>query len=457
MRTAAITTLIATISGTATASESVETSSVSALELTASDVLWLAEHSWGVHSSVLKELQDEDFTLAKLDCSFLDALKSEPFRFMHFQHFCTAAKEATNQRFVKTVDTATGNVQKVAVESPVAPRRRLAASDKWSGLNIKSDSASITFGSSADVGIYRTGDNQLNFTAAEVVVHQDMTVTQDLVVSDVNVVDGIASNAEAISSNAASISSNQAAISVNTNDIADNAAAISSNTAAIASNTGDISTNAGNIATNGAAISVNEGAIASNAIDISTNADNIATNAADISTNAATISSVESALDARVSAVEKSSLCSRAECCNDQYSWSGSVLYCWNTAYSSYDADPCGCRAQVYNLGSSTAFAHQQNCISKGGHLMSVHSAAAMTAVAAYTSAYLWIGLYDRKVEGNFHWFDGTQLMYTAWNSGEPNDSSGEDCVHTTGTNRNLWNDQDCEESLTYHGICLFV
>eukprot|EP00750_Incisomonas_marina_P016456 INCI19131.1.p1 GENE.INCI19131.1~~INCI19131.1.p1 ORF type:complete len:501 (-),score=118.30 INCI19131.1:105-1478(-) len=457
MRTAAVTALVAAISGSAAASESLETSSVSALQLTASDVLWLAEHAWGVHSSVLKELQDEDFTLAKLDCSFLDALKSEPFRFMHFQHFCNAATEASGQQFVKTVDTTTGNVQNLAVEPSVAPRRRLAASDKWSGLNIKSDSASITFGTSADVGIYRTGDNQLNFTAAEVVVHQDLTVTQDLVVSDVNIVDGIASNAAAISSNAAAVSANEAAISANTNDIANNAAAISSNAADIATNAGDISTNADNIATNGAAISVNEGAIASNAIDISTNAGNIAANAADISTNAATISSVEAALDSRVTAVAKSALCSRTECCNDQYSWSGSVLYCWNTAYSSYDADPCGCRAQVYNLGSATAFTHQQNCISKGGHLMSVHSAAAMTAVAAYTTAYLWIGLYDRKVEGNFHWFDGTQLMYTAWNSNEPNDSSGEDCVHTTGTSRNLWNDQDCEELLPYYGICLFV
>ena len=429
---------------------------MSGLQLTASDVLWLSENAWGVHSSVLKELQDEDFTLAKLDCSFLDALKSEPFRFMHFQHFCNAAKEASGQQFVKTVDTTTGNVRDLAVAPSVAPRRRLAASGKWSGLNIRREFASITLGKSADVGIYRTGDNQLNFTAAEVVVHQDLTVTQNLVVSDVNIVDGIASNTAASSSNAATISANQVAISANTNDIGDNAATISSNAADIATNSGDISTNADNIATNGAAISVNEGAIASNAIDISTNAGNIAANAADISTNAATISSMEAGLDARVTAAAKSAHCSRTECCNDQYSWSGSVLYCWNTAYSSYDADPCGCRAQVYNLGSVSGFAHQQNCISKGGHLMSIHSAAAMNAVAAYGSE-LWIGLYDRKVEGNFHWYDGTQLMYTSWNADEPNDLSGEDCVHTTGDNLNLWNDRDCEALVTTQGICLFV
>lgn len=42
-----------------------------------------------------------------------------------------------------------------------------------------------------------------------------------------------------------------------------------------------------------------------------------------------------------------------------------------------------------------------------------------------------WIGLSDRVVENYFVWDDGTPVMYTNWNSKEPNNwrNLNEDCV----------------------------
>ena len=67
-----------------------------------------------------------------------------------------------------------------------------------------------------------------------------------------------------------------------------------------------------------------------------------------------------------------------------------------------------------------------------------------------------WIGGEDRADEGTWVWADGstfyegsTSVLYTNWNSGEPNDSSNEDCIQlipATG----LWNDAKCGDSHGY-------
>jgi hypothetical protein len=58
----------------------------------------------------------------------------------------------------------------------------------------------------------------------------------------------------------------------------------------------------------------------------------------------------------------------------------------------------------VQDLGTSNAFAHEKNCVSQGAHLMSVQSSVASAALAAYGQS-LWVGLFDHKVEGSYHWF----------------------------------------------------
>lgn len=67
-----------------------------------------------------------------------------------------------------------------------------------------------------------------------------------------------------------------------------------------------------------------------------------------------------------------------------------------------------------------------------------------------------WIGLSDLDDEGTYKWVNGNSLDFASalgedpWNSGEPNDSSGEDCVHTNANG--LWNDNKCSAALKY--IC---
>ncbi|XP_035660143.1 C-type lectin mannose-binding isoform-like [Branchiostoma floridae] len=70
-----------------------------------------------------------------------------------------------------------------------------------------------------------------------------------------------------------------------------------------------------------------------------------------------------------------------------------------------------------------------------------------------------WIGLDDRRNEGQFMWSDGTPLGsgYTYWSPGEPNDastSSDQDCVHLWPLAGFRWDDQPCERM--EHFVCQF-
>ncbi len=73
---------------------------------------------------------------------------------------------------------------------------------------------------------------------------------------------------------------------------------------------------------------------------------------------------------------------------------------------------------------------------------------------AQYLSGAFWIHLDDKDSEGTWMWGDGTELAYsTAWNSGEPNNSGGEDCVHSNWAGPGNWNDIVC--SRTYPFTCM--
>lgn len=56
-----------------------------------------------------------------------------------------------------------------------------------------------------------------------------------------------------------------------------------------------------------------------------------------------------------------------------------------------------------------------------------------------------WIGLYDYYEEGRYEWHDGSEVNFTAWSEGEPNNHGGyEDCVCFGSANRPSWNDLYC-------------
>ncbi|MFY8033362.1 MAG: lectin-like protein, partial [Flexibacteraceae bacterium] len=77
----------------------------------------------------------------------------------------------------------------------------------------------------------------------------------------------------------------------------------------------------------------------------------------------------------------------------------------------------------------TTWTAARTNCIAAGGDLASLETEAEWTAVrtAAGNSEFLWIGLSDAAVEGQFQWVSGAPFNYTIWSSGEPNNYGGDE------------------------------
>lgn len=61
-----------------------------------------------------------------------------------------------------------------------------------------------------------------------------------------------------------------------------------------------------------------------------------------------------------------------------------------------------------------------------------------------------WIGLTDEDSEGTFTWVDGSPLVFSAWYSGEPNDSGGEDRAATNFGAVDQWNDYGDSSTLPF-------
>ena len=89
-------------------------------------------------------------------------------------------------------------------------------------------------------------------------------------------------------------------------------------------------------------------------------------------------------------------------------------------------------------------------CAGLGAKLACVDDAAENSqAYFAGGNTACWLGANDRVSEGN--WLcDGSSLGYSNWNTGEPNDSGGEDCVHFTTSG--FWNDLSCSNA--YPCLC---
>jgi len=61
----------------------------------------------------------------------------------------------------------------------------------------------------------------------------------------------------------------------------------------------------------------------------------------------------------------------------------------------------------------------------------------------------IWIGFTDETDEGTFVWSDGTEVDYTNWSGGEPNNWSGdEDC--TVVRSNGSWNDLSCTRQAAF-------
>jgi len=98
----------------------------------------------------------------------------------------------------------------------------------------------------------------------------------------------------------------------------------------------------------------------------------------------------------------------------------------------------------------------RDRCGLNGYHLVSVATAAENVWVDNTADTYSlekwWFGLTDAAVEGIWIWDDGSDLLYSNWHSGEPNDAGGEDCVQFNRWSDLTWNDEPCSASFRY--IC---
>ncbi|XP_058889912.1 macrophage mannose receptor 1-like [Acipenser ruthenus] len=96
-------------------------------------------------------------------------------------------------------------------------------------------------------------------------------------------------------------------------------------------------------------------------------------------------------------------------------------------------------------------------CGDQGGDLAVIDNQYENDFVASYLEdirAPVWIGLSDVLHEGKFTWSDGSQVLYTNWNAGEPNNfgDSGEHCTMIAHSHRETgrWNDGGCQSKLGF-------
>ncbi|XP_078114044.1 LOW QUALITY PROTEIN: C-type lectin domain family 4 member E-like [Sander vitreus] len=111
-------------------------------------------------------------------------------------------------------------------------------------------------------------------------------------------------------------------------------------------------------------------------------------------------------------------------------------------------------RGSFYYI-SSTRKTWQQSrddCLQKGADLVIINSKEEQDFTRKFEKR-LWIGLTDSKTELKWKWVDGTPLTKSYWDSGEPNDINGEDCVEIRFFDpEKSWNDNNCLTELNW--IC---
>ncbi|KAJ8337074.1 hypothetical protein SKAU_G00382940 [Synaphobranchus kaupii] len=104
----------------------------------------------------------------------------------------------------------------------------------------------------------------------------------------------------------------------------------------------------------------------------------------------------------------------------------------------------------------------EKHCLLLGGNLASEHTEDEhrfLKELAGHSdpqNGAFWIGLSDQYEEGTWIWSDGTRAIsegdFLRWNSGEPNNSGNENCVHSNFGGESNWNDIACDGQ--YPSIC---
>jgi hypothetical protein len=97
-------------------------------------------------------------------------------------------------------------------------------------------------------------------------------------------------------------------------------------------------------------------------------------------------------------------------------------------------------------------------CETYGYHLLTIDDVGENTwaddTADLYSNGKWWMGYTDAGTEGIWAWQDGSTSTFTAWASGEPNDSgAGEDCGQLNRFHPEYtWNDEPCYS--TFRFVC---
>ncbi|XP_070552324.1 lactadherin-like isoform X2 [Ptychodera flava] len=95
-------------------------------------------------------------------------------------------------------------------------------------------------------------------------------------------------------------------------------------------------------------------------------------------------------------------------------------------------------------------------CSGLGSSLAKVENVQVDLFLKGYKSRYdgnLWLGATDAKHEGKWTWEDGTQVTYTNWAPGQPDNTGGrEHCLHLCKDWDLKWNDRVCTTHMGF--IC---
>ncbi|KAL1023927.1 hypothetical protein UPYG_G00049150 [Umbra pygmaea] len=115
-----------------------------------------------------------------------------------------------------------------------------------------------------------------------------------------------------------------------------------------------------------------------------------------------------------------------------------------------------GRRCYYVSTEEKTWAESRQYCKNRGADLVSINSPAEQKFVnwmCGYKE-YIWIGLTDSGIKGNWKWVDGTPLTAAYWASGEPDNEKDEDCAYfySTSSDSGAWWDYTC--SYEYRWIC---
>ena len=103
--------------------------------------------------------------------------------------------------------------------------------------------------------------------------------------------------------------------------------------------------------------------------------------------------------------------------------------------------------------------AAEQQCVTWGGHLASIGSAAENAFLNGWPAQIglfnadgqgIWVGGTDAQQDGTFRWIDGTSFSFTGWGPAQPDDGAGTDCIEKRNDGVGQWYDRHCTDSLRY-------